>query len=317
MQKKSFIVIMMSVWLLTTAGGVAATEQLGRLRMALLPIPDVLPIYVAEEKGFFKDLGLVVESLPVGSALERDQLLQAGRIDGMINELSGAANFNRNKNVVKVVSVARAPLGNSPLFRIVSAPGSGIDSPEKLAGVAIGISKNTVIEYISARLLTASGVEPDAISFQSVPVLPERLQLLLSGQIKAATLPDPLGAAALKAGAIEVVNDLALKDVSASVITFSNESLTGKKEAVKAFMTAWDMAAAELNANPEAYRQLMLGKIRVPRNIRDQFSVPPMVRRALPSRKQWQDVMDWMVSKGLLERPLAYESSVTADFVAD
>ena len=285
------------------------------LRLALLPIPDVLPVYVALEKGYFKELGVTVEPLSVGSALERDQLMQAGKVDGMINEISGAANFNRDKIQVKIISVARSPIGDNPLFRILAAPGSGITTVAGLAGVPIGISKNTVIEYISTRLLTIGGLTNEEIEYKSIPVLPERLQLLLQGQIKAVTLPDPLGAAAIKAGAIEVVNDMDRSDVSASVITFSTDSLENKTELVKNFMIAWEKAAQDLNQDPVAYEQLMLKKIRVPKNIQGEFAIPPMPIKTLPTKAQWDDVMAWMVERKLLAAPLVYEESVTSAFL--
>lgn len=290
-------------------------DNKGVLRLALLPIPDVLPVYVALEKGYFKELGVEVEPLSVGSAVERDQLMQAGKVDGMINEISGAANFNRDKNQVKIISVARAPIGDNPLFRILAAPGSGITTVADLAGVPIGISKNTVIEYISTRLLTAGGLTGEEIVYKSVPVLPERLQLLLQGQLKAVTLPDPLGAAAIKAGAIEVVSDIRKRDVSASVITFSTDSLTNKTELVKGFMVAWDRASQDLNQDPAAYEALMLKKIRVPKNIQGEFAIPPMPIKTLPTMAQWDDVMTWMVEKDLLDAPLVYEESVISDFL--
>jgi NitT/TauT family transport system substrate-binding protein len=314
-QKISFLcTVLLLVFIILPDSAVSDDEK--TLRIALLPIPDVLPVYVAEEKGYFKELGVEVEMLPVGSAVERDQLLQAGQVDGMINEISGAANFNRDGAEVKIVAIARSPEDKSPLFRILAAPGSGISAPEQLSGVAIGISKNTVIEYVSSRLLSAAGLGMDEISYTSIPVLPERLQLLLSGQVKAVTLPDPLAAAALKAGATEVVSDLALPEVSASVVTFSSKSLENKKQAVKNFMIAWDRAAADLNSDPAAYRQLMLKKIRVPKNVQQDFTIPPMSRKTLPSRAQWDDVMDWMMDKKLLTSPLPYEDSVTAEFLA-
>ena len=285
------------------------------LRLALLPIPDVLPVYVALEKGYFKELGVSVEPLSVGSAVERDQLMQAGKVDGMINEISGAANFNRDKNQVKIISVARSPIGENPLFRILAAPGSGITTVADLARVPIGISKNTVIEYISTRLLTTGGLTAKEIEYKSIPVLPERLQLLLQGQVKAVTLPDPLGAAAIKAGAIEVVNDTERRDVSASVITFSTDSLENKTEMVKNFMIAWTRAAEDLNQDPAAYEQLMLKKIRVPKNIQGEFAIPPMPIKALPTKVQWDDVMEWMVERKLLTTPLVYEESVSSDFL--
>ncbi len=287
-----------------------------KLRLALLPIPDVLPVYVAIEKGYFKDSGIEVEPLTVGSPIERDQLMQAGRVDGMINEISGAASFNRDQSRVKIVSVARSPIDKSPLFRVLAAPGSGIKNVKDLAGVGIGVSKNTIIEYISTRLLTANGVSPKDVVFESVPVLPERFQLLLSGQLKAATLPDPLASAAIKAGAADVVNDTALSRLSASVITFSNDALTKKGEAVMKFMQAWDKAAAELNSDPEKYKPIMLKNIRVPKNIQEDFTIPPFPRKTLPSKEQWEDVMMWMVEKKLVKEALQYEESVTADFLS-
>ncbi len=285
-----------------------------RLRLALLPVPDVLPVYVAEAQGYFAEQGLTVDTLPVGSAVERDQLIQAGGADGMINEISSAANFNREQSRVKIVAIARIPIGSSPLFRVLAAPGSGLASVADLAGVPIGVSRHTVIEYITTRLLTAGGVVQEEIVYQSVPVLPERFQLLLSGQIAAATLPDPLGYSAIQAGAIEIVNDTALAAVNATVVTFTDQALREKTKAVKSFLLAWDRAAADLNADPERFRELLLANIRVPKNVAATFPIPPIPRRALPSRAQWDDVMTWMLGKGLLTTPLPYEGSVTAEF---
>lgn len=303
--------------LIVTSGFASANSDDNKLRLALLPIPDALPVYVAMENGYFKDSGIEVEPLTVGSPIERDQLMQAGRVDGMINEISGAASFNRDQSRVKIVSIARSPIEKSPLFRVLAAPGSGIKSVKELAGIGIGVSKNTIIEYISTRLLTADGVPPKDVVFESVPVLPERFQLLLSGQLKAATLPEPLASAAIKAGAIDVVNDTALSHLSASVITFSNEALTKKGEAVKKFMQAWDKATAELNSDPEKYKPIMLKNIRVPKKIQEDFTIPLFPRKTLPSKEQWGDVMLWMIEKKLVQETLQYEESVTADFLSN
>lgn len=294
----------------------AGEEESSILRMALLPVPDVLPVYVAQEKGYFKELGIQVESLPVGSAVDRDQLMQAGRVDGMINEISGAANFNRKQSRVKIVSIARSPIDKSPLFRLLAAPGSSLKTVADLAEVPIGISKNTVIEYITTSLLVAGGVPPEDIRYKSVPVLPERLQLLLSGQLQAVMLPDPLGASAIKGGAIEIVNDTTLKNVSASVITFTDDALVHKTDTVKKFMIAWDKACVDINSDPASFQELMLKKIRVPKNVQKDFLVPPMPRNIVPTKAQWDDVMVWMLEKNLLDQPLDYEGSVTSEFLA-
>ncbi|WP_136795246.1 ABC transporter substrate-binding protein [Desulfosediminicola ganghwensis] len=301
----------------TVAGAaVASNERVdNQLRLAVLPIPDVLPIYVAEANGYFAEEGIVVEALPVGSAVERDQLMQAGRIDGMINEVGGAALFNRDRVQMKIVSYARVPIDEAPLFRILAAPGSEVASVSDLAGIPVAVSKNTVIEYITGRLMASEGVAAQDIKFASVPVLPERMQLLLAGQIKAATLPDPLAFAALQAGAVEVTNDLKVAGLSASVISFSVAATDEKHAAIEKFMRAWDRAAADLNDNPDRYRELMLARIRVPKNVQQSFRIPPFPRGQVPSKLQWDDVQQWLLEKKLLEKEVSYEDSVTEKYI--
>ncbi len=308
--------IIINALILLAFSGMAYARDTTLLRIAVLPIPDILPIYVAEANGYFSDLGIKVEILTVGSAVERDQLMQASRIDGMLNEIGGAALFNREKQRLKIISYARIPLEDAPLFRVLAAPGSGITQVNELQDVAIAVSRNTVIEYVTKRLLEKKGIAEKNITFASVPVLPERMQLLLSGQIQAATLPDPLGFAAIQAGAVEVINDLQLADLSASVLSFSQQAVSEKGETLQKFMAAWDRAAADLNADPETYRPILLKKIRVPKNVQQSFIIPPYPRGKIPTRKQWDDVNAWLVSQGLLKEAVDYQISVTDEFIS-
>jgi len=290
-----------------------ALAQGAPLRLALLPVTDVFPAYVAEAQGFFAAEGVEVKLLPVGSAVERDQLMQTGQIDGMINEIASAASLNRDKIRVKVISIARVPLAGSPLFRLVVGKDSPIKNLGDLAGVPIAVARNTVIEYVADRMLAS--LPSQAIVYQSVPVLPERLQLLMSGQIKAAILPDQTGFSAMAAGAREIVNDLTIPDYSASTITFAVASLEGKTAEVKAFMRAWDKACAAINDNPEQFRLLLLQKIRVPKNVEATYPMPKMPRRMLPGQKRWDDAMAWMIKAKLLDKPASYQDSVTDAFL--
>lgn len=296
----------------STAG--AASKKV-TLKAALLPIFDVLPFYAAKDAGFFRSDTIDIEAVPVGSAIERDQLLQAGEIDGIINEMISAANFNRRKTRVKVVSVARIPAPGFPLFRILAAPGADIAAPGDLAEVPIGVSKNTIIEYVTDRLLTARGLAGDRIVKRSTPIIPERYQLLLQGQLKAATLPDPLGFSATAAGAASILDDSEFPNYSTSTITFSVEALEGKSEAVRLFLKGWDKAVEKINADPESYRGLLLKHIRVPKNVQETVAIPPFPRARVPEKAQWIDMMNWMKERGLLETPPKYEDSVTAEFL--
>jgi NitT/TauT family transport system substrate-binding protein len=287
----------------------------GSLKIALLPILDALPFYVAEANGYFQKYGVEVIAVPVNSGLERDQLMQSGEIDGMLNEMITTANFNRDRVLVKTVISARKAYPQYPLFRVLSAPGSKLTTVSELVGTPIGISKNTIIEYVTDRLLSAEGIDQEQIVKTSVPIIPERYQLLLQGKLKAAVLPEPLANSAIASGAGEVVDDSKHPQYSVSVLSFNVKTLADKPEAVRLFLKAWMRAADEVNRNAESYRPLLLKKVRVPQNIQTTFRIPPYPHGEVPNARQWADVMNWMVSKGLLSSPLQYEHSITDSYL--
>lgn len=285
------------------------------LKVALLPILDTLPFYVAQDKGYFDSSAVKIIPVPVSSGLERDQLMQAGAIDAMLNEMTTTANFNRKKVTLKILIALRMAYPDAPMFRLLSSPGSGITSPKALADVPIGVSENTIIEYVTDRMLEAEGLRRDQIVKKSVPIIPERYQLLMQNRLKAVMLPDPLGKSALEAGALPIIDDAAYPHYSVSVFSFHMDAVETKPMAIRFFLKAWDKAAEDINADPEAYRSLLVKKIRVPRNIQTTFPIPPFPRKKIPDARQWADVMEWMVQKGLLSKPLPYGESVSGAFL--
>lgn len=285
------------------------------VKIAMLPIIDSFPYYIAETTGEFDKVGITVTLIPVMSALNRDQLMQAGEVDGMLNEMTSAANFNRKKIQVQVLYTIRSAQAGYPMFRLIASPKSGIKDVGDLKGASIGISRHTIIEYITDRMLEANHLDPGKTVKKSVPPIPERFQLLMQGQLQSAVLPDPLASAALASGASLVIDDASYPEFSASLFTFSIKSVRNKPDTLKRFFKAWDLAAKRLNADPESFRGLMLKKIRVPRNVRKSYPIPLFSRNVVPARQQWEDVMRWMVAKGLLKSPLSYKGSVSTSFL--
>jgi NitT/TauT family transport system substrate-binding protein len=285
------------------------------LKVAFLPILDSLPYYVAAENGYFDDAGVTVEVVPVASALERDQLMQSGEIDGMLAELSTVAVFNQDAITLQAVTTARKAYPDAPLFRVLAAPDAEAATPAAMAGVPIGISENTIIEYVTQRLLEAEGLSAEDIVGQSVPSIPERYQLLMEGQIPAATLPDPLAQSAMEDGAQLVIDDSIHPEYAVSLIAFSSDALDSRPDDVRAFVAGWDRAADAINADPEAYRGLLLEKVGIPPNVQETYNIPPFPRGEVPTESQWNDVVTWLIDKGLLQSGPAYDKSVTTAYL--
>ncbi|HVN56038.1 MAG TPA: ABC transporter substrate-binding protein [Anaerolineaceae bacterium] len=285
------------------------------LKFAALSILDSLPMYVAEQQGYFAAHGVKVEMIPVSSAPERDQLVAAGQADGEINEVLSTILFDQEKTQIQVVRFARAAAPNSPLFRILSSPSSGITTVEGLKGAQIGISDATVIDYLTDRLLAAEGFSANEIQTISVPKIPDRLALLNSGQLKAGVLPDPMASLAMKQGAVNVLDDTRHPEYSCSTIAFRKEVIDKHPEAVRGFLAAIEEAVTEINKDPNRWKTLLGEKKIIPAPIMDSFQVPTFVTAGVPSESQYADVLAWARENGLVKKEVPYSVTVTASYL--
>jgi NitT/TauT family transport system substrate-binding protein len=297
------------------AGCVPIQPEDTRLKVALIPVLDVIPVFIAEQNGYFAGQGIQVEGVAVKSAQERDVLIQTGQVDGMLTDLISSGLLNKDAVRVKVVYTARRSYPNAPQFRILAGPGSALSVPADLKGVPIGISHNTIIEYLTDRMLQAEGLSAGDIVRLEVSAIPVRFEQLMNGNIQAATLPDPLAQGAIAAGARLIVDDSRYAGLAQSVLSFRVETLQNKPNTVRKFLIAWEQAVQELNANPEKYRGLLIEKGRVPASIEDSYVMPPFPGPGVPTEDEVADVVRWLRDKGLVERELPYGEIVDATFL--
>ena len=285
------------------------------LKVAVLPILEALPMYVAEQEGLFEKHGVEVEFVPVASAPERDQVISAGQADGMINELTSTMFYNKDQPQVQVVRYARTATPEQALFHILASGESGINNVDGLKGAKIGISQGTIIEYLTDRLLQAQGFTDEEINTVAVPKIPDRMALLESGELDAGMLPEPLSSLAVLQGSQVILDDTSLPEISFSTLTFRNEVLEQHPEAVRGFLAAVEEATEQINADPAQWIPLLGEYNLVPPPLLESFQIPEFVETGIPTEAQWDDVLDWAIEKGFLEGDVSYQDSVSPDFL--
>lgn len=294
---------------------VPASQEAVTIRVGVLPILDSLPLYIAEEQGYFEGKGVGVSFVPVASAPERDQLMQSGQIDAMINELVSVLFYNRDEVQVVAVRFARTATETYPVFRIVASASSDVETLDDLRGVPIGISEGTVIEYTTDRILTKAGFAPQEIATVAVPKIPDRLSLLESGQLQAANLPDPAASLAIFKGARPIIDDTTYPEISSSLISFSKPFLDEHPEAVRAFLAALEEAVSDLNADKGRWNDLLVEKGLVPPPLLETYALPDFATAGVPSRAQFADALEWAMSHDLVQRGVDYETSVDGSYL--
>lgn len=292
-----------------------ANVESSSIRIVVLPLVDTLPMYVAEQEGFFADYGINVEFIPVASAPERDQILQSGQADATVNEILSDMFFNKNEIQMQVVRYAHMASPNAAHFFIIASANSGIQEIEDLKNVEIGISKGTIIEYVTDKLLQAQGFSSDEIKTLAVPKMPDRMALLASGELKAGVLPDPLAALSVQQGAYIVLDDSEYPAYGASVISFSKSFIDKNPLTVKSFLAAIEEATIMLNTNPEKYQNILSEKQLVPVPLLNSYVIPEFPLAGITSEEEWNDALAWATEKGLLSINIPYSESVNASFL--
>jgi NitT/TauT family transport system substrate-binding protein len=285
------------------------------VRFAMLPILDALPMFVAQSRGYFAEQNINLEVVPVASAAERDQLMQAGQADAMVNDLVSTMFYNRSTPSIVVVRFARTATPQFPQYFILAGPNSGISSPADLTGVKIAISEATVIDYITDRLLAAEGVAPADIRTVAIPRIGDRLAALADGTVKAAAMPDPAASAAMATGATVVLSDAAHPQYGNSVLSFSTDFVQQNPDAVRGFLAAWERAVADINANKTGWNELLRANNLLSEQLLGSYTLPDYPTGSVPSNAQFSDVNAWAKDNGLLTEDVSYEASVSAEFL--
>ena len=131
----------------------------------------------------------------------------------------------------------------------------------------------------------------------------------------AANLPDPAASAALAQGAVLIVDDTSIPEISHSVLSFSIEMVNDNPETVRRFLKAVERAVEDINADKEQWFDLMVEKGLLPPPLVGKYAIPDFPTAGVPSEEQFSDAMDWALDLGLISESIDYASSVTGEFL--
>jgi len=305
-------VLLLVLVLFCLSGCVPARPQaVGTLKIGVIPITKTLPLYVAEQEKYFQAEGVTVELVPFSSARERDAALQAGQIDGASMDLLAVALQTQSGVEMRAIRIDNHAMAS---WVLVSAPASPIRTAQELRNVPIGVSHNTVIEFVTNRMLAIEGLKPEEIQITEVSAIPARMEMLAKGQIQAAMLPEPFGTLAIQQGAHPITDDTK-HAVPPSVLAFKQSVIKDRPQAIRAFMKAIERAVAAINEHGDTYAQLFIKQANIPEALQAQLKVPRFATAAVPTQDEVTQVVEWAVSAKLLTAPLPYERMVDASFL--
>jgi NitT/TauT family transport system substrate-binding protein len=305
---------LLSMVLTSNCGYAASSEKPRPIQFGTIPVLQSLPLFVAAEKGFFKEQGLSVEIVLFNSAMEKDIALSSGRIAGYFGDLMTPMVLQANHTGVRITATNFNTTQGQRMFAILTSPQLMNKGLEEVSKAGIATSTNTISEYLITRLLQHRNISQEKINFIDVKNIPIRLQMLLSNQVPAALLPEPLASLAETKGAKLLLDDRG-RGLSATVLAFSEKFLRSNPQAVKAFQTAVDEASDYINRYPQEVRTIMNRECKIPEPFRDVFPIPKFPKLTAPSQKQVMDVYNWLYEKKIITRNMTYNEMVAHGYL--
>jgi NitT/TauT family transport system substrate-binding protein len=286
----------------------AAVSEVRPIRIGIMPDVDSLPFLLAQEEGLFAKHGVQVQLVPFQSPVERDAAFQAGQLDGFVGDTLGAVFLEQSGFDIAITSITNGRYG------LAASPKGTISSAGQLGGVAIAVSSNTIIEFIAHSLVMAAGVPNREFNLIAIPKIPVRMEVLLNGQVQAACLPEPFYTLAIANGARALGDSTSLDDAPGIMIFSAKVVEERQADLKKAYGAYWE-AAQKINNQPDAYRDFLVAKGGFPQTIRDLFQFVTYTKPQVPTQAQVAHVVDWLKSRGLLKKQLAYTDLVDASIV--
>lgn len=311
---RSALLCCMVLTMLTGCATEGKNQKTTELKIGTLAVADSFALYVAQQEGLFKEHGVEVELIEFGSASNQSTAYEADEIDGMMTDMVVQTLINKNDDEahLKVVAHALGSNATEGRFLVVAGPDSDIYEPQDLEGRTIGISENTMMQYLVECYLKELNVDRSTVTFVNVPNLSLRLDSVIEGSdIDAAILPDPLAMEAEARGCHVVIDDTQLTgNYSQSVIALKDRLMEEDPEAVANFLAAYNEAIEKLNSHPEDYEALFREKVAVSEALLEQYQIPSFTPDSVPEPAEVEGVLSWMRKNELIIEDYDYEEIV-------
>jgi putative hydroxymethylpyrimidine transport system substrate-binding protein len=298
---------LMMLFLLTLSmmSGHGAIAQEVTLMLDWFPNVDHLPIYVAQEKGYFSAEGIQVEILFPSDTSDALKLAVAGKVDLAVSYEPQTIIAASEGLPVRVVGRLVA----HPLTTLLFLKERGYTSPSELSGKAIGYTVPGLMDV----LLEAFAKMNDIKNYTAVNVGFSIVPALTSGQVEAVMGPFKtyetvtMAANGLDAAYFELER-WGIPDYDELIFICGAGTLTKKSGMVQSFVRAVQRGLEDTRMQPEealqAYFRAVPDADQPIERAAFERTRPYFAQTQTVDQKRWQAFADFAFAQGLITHPL-------------
>jgi NitT/TauT family transport system substrate-binding protein len=312
--RRRLLVGLTAVSVLTAATGCGSSDSSGSdkaaasggtttVKVGLIPIVDVAPLYLGQQKGIYSKHGLKLEITTAQGGAAIVPGVASGQFQFGFSNVTSLLIAQSNNVPVKAVANAIASTGveGKDFSGLTVKKDSPIKSPKDLEGkkVAINTLKNINETSVRASVRKAGG-DPDKVKFVEL-AFDQMPAALDSGQIDAAQVVEPALATVKSQGGREIASPLVdvAPDLTVALYVASTRYAQQNPEVVKKFQDATAEALAYADAHPDEARQVVTTYTKIPAAVLEKVTLPKWP--AEPNRASIEALMKLGEEDGLFK----------------
>jgi NitT/TauT family transport system substrate-binding protein len=214
------------------------------------------PLYIAAEKGFFKDEGLEVEISFIESDTPQDglNLLTTKQIDGRFATRDEAAQYWKSETPYAAILAADVSSGGDG---VLVRNDRDVASIEDLKGKTVALWRNTPAHFLLSYLLQKSGISEEELTVVDMSA-EDAAAAVVAGDVDAAVTWNPYLAKAAEHPSVETL--ITSKDTPgliADVLVMRKDTLTSDVGTCQGLVRAWNNAVEYQRVNPDEGAAIM------------------------------------------------------------
>lgn len=216
-------------------------------------------VYVALEKGYFREAGIEVSIKPGGTTGDNLKILSSGQADFCPIDFAGMLIEAGNGSASGLTAVAA--IHQNTLSALITLEGKGITSPKDLEGKTIGNPPGGIIGTLFPTYARLAGIDASKVNFVSVapPQLPQTLAAGRADAIGQFAVGKPtIEAAAGGKTAIVLPYSDYLTDLYGNTLVTSTKLANDKPDLVKRFREALLKGLVYAIDNPAEAAQILV-----------------------------------------------------------
>lgn len=296
-----FSVLLISSLIIFSFGSPIIAQDNVPLKVGIMPAVDSAPILLAQKKGYFADEGIDIEIDVYTNAVNRQSALQTGELDGAMTDYIALVNNINNGFPVKLT------LGTDGVFPFLVKKGF-----EEKEEIDIGMMEVSVSNFLSEQFLSGK-YKMNKIFIAAIPA---RLEMIKSGKLDMAIIPEPMASMGELAGLEKRVYENEYNYMPEGMI-FTEKALADKEGAILGFHKAYNRAIKDVIEDDELARDILIEKLKLNPEVKDLITLPNYRLGTVPSESYINRVIEFVEDKQNESIDLSYQDIVEEKFVTN